>query len=221
LVILYYLIGEAAGSLGSRCQIADVNINDYSAVKFGGAIDRLFDRYLAAGLLFLSPPFSFIRKIQGMIKTRSKFLLSILVLGVLFLNCERQKTRAEIDREVILEYIQENNLDAVEHDSGMFYIIEDPGTGDDFPRRTAIVEVRYKGYFTDGFVFEETLNNNTAELRLSQTVTGWQIGVPLLKKGGRGTFILPSGLGYGFFGSGPVPPNTVIIFDIELINFSG
>lgn len=144
-----------------------------------------------------------------------------MLFGVLFLNCERQKTRAEIDREVILNYIEENNLDAIEHESGMFYIIEDPGTGTEMPQPTATVEVRYKGYFTDGRVFEETRTNNTVELRLTQTVTGWQIGVPLLKKGGRGTFILPSALGYGFFGSGPVPPSTVIIFDIELINFSG
>jgi FKBP-type peptidyl-prolyl cis-trans isomerase len=144
----------------------------------------------------------------------------LLLAGILFLNCERQKTRQEIDRDIILNYISDNNLDAIEHESGLFYVIEDPGSGEDFPSFRSRVEVRYKGYFTDGVVFDESPGNNTVEFNLTQTVTGWQIGVPLLKKGGRGTLIIPSGLGYGFFGSGPVPPSTVIIFDIELVNFS-
>jgi FKBP-type peptidyl-prolyl cis-trans isomerase FkpA len=41
----------------------------------------------------------------------------------------------------------------------------------------------------------------------------------LLKKGGKGTFLLPSALGYGPGGSGSIPPNTVLIFDIELVDF--
>ena len=150
---------------------------------------------------------------------RNLFLLMTLL--VFTASCDDQQTAAERDLETILRYIEDNNLDAEEHPTGLYYIIDEPGTGDNFPSANARVEVKYKGYFTDGRVFDESPGENTVEFSLGQVITGWRIGIPLLKKGGKGTFIVPSALGYGFFGSGPVPPSTVIIFDVELVNFSG
>jgi FKBP-type peptidyl-prolyl cis-trans isomerase len=51
-------------------------------------------------------------------------------------------------------------------------------------------------------------------------IPGWQEAIPLLKKGGKGTFIIPSGLAYGSRGAGgAIKPNTVLVFEVELIDF--
>ncbi|MEO0339759.1 MAG: FKBP-type peptidyl-prolyl cis-trans isomerase [Bacteroidota bacterium] len=135
--------------------------------------------------------------------------------------CEEQKLQSQIDRETIEEYLAANNIDAIEDQSGLFYIVTQDGTGEERPGPNSTVEVKYRGYFTDGTVFDQSRGDNTAEVDLNNTILGWRIGVPLMKKGEKTTFFLPSGLAYGFRGSGPVPPNTVIIFDVELFNFSG
>jgi FKBP-type peptidyl-prolyl cis-trans isomerase FkpA len=49
-------------------------------------------------------------------------------------------------------------------------------------------------------------------------IAGWQIGIPLLKTGGSGIFLLPSASGYGTSGYGSIPPNTVLIFEIDLVS---
>lgn len=128
-------------------------------------------------------------------------------------------TQAENDDEVIRKYLADNNLTAEKHTSGMYYVILEPGTGDN-ALPSSVVTVKYKGYFTDKKVFDETKNDAVAQFPLSNLIEGWKIGVPLLKKGGKGIFLLPSKLGYGTSGSaGGVPANTVIIFDIELVSF--
>lgn len=127
-------------------------------------------------------------------------------------------TQAENDDEVIRKYLADNNLTAEKHASGMYYIIKEPGTGDN-ASANSVVTVKYKGYFTDKSVFDETKNDAVAQFPLTNLIEGWKIGVPLLKKGGKGTFLFPSKLGYGASGSGKVPANSVIIFDIELVSF--
>lgn len=128
-------------------------------------------------------------------------------------------TQAENDDEIIRKYIADNSLIAEKHSSGMYYIINEPGTGDN-ASVNSVVTVKYKGYFTDKKVFDETKNDAAVQFPLSGVISGWRIAVPLLKKGGKGTFLFPSRLAYGPTGSGNViPPNTVLIFDIELVSF--
>lgn len=148
-----------------------------------------------------------------------RYLLILAVLPLLTWSCEEQLTIAQRNRQEIVEYLSENNLNAVEDPSGLFYIIEEEGAGTS-PSPRAKVEVRYKGYFTDGNVFDQTSGNNTREFNLQQVIAGWRIGLPKMKKGGKAKLLVPSNLGYGFYGSGGVPPNAVLIFDIELVNFA-
>jgi FKBP-type peptidyl-prolyl cis-trans isomerase FkpA len=48
-------------------------------------------------------------------------------------------------------------------------------------------------------------------------IRGWQLGIPEFKTGGFGKLIIPSSLAYGPSGSGSIPPNAVLVFDVELI----
>lgn len=122
------------------------------------------------------------------------------------------------DLKEIEKYLDDNNLTAQVTASGLHYIIEEPGTGGN-PNKNSYVTVRYKGYLLDGAVFDQTEGTATASFNLSGLITGWQEGIPLLQKGGKGKFFIPSKLAYGRGGSGNIPPNTPIAFDIELVDF--
>jgi FKBP-type peptidyl-prolyl cis-trans isomerase FkpA len=69
----------------------------------------------------------------------------------------------------------------------------------------------------DGTVFDQT-TTQPLNFPLGNVIVGWQIGVPLIKKGGKIRLLIPSGYGYGQGGSGKIPSNAVLDFDIELVD---
>jgi FKBP-type peptidyl-prolyl cis-trans isomerase FkpA len=138
-------------------------------------------------------------------------LLSFLTVGLF--SCKDQT-----DMEKIEDYLTENNLTATSTASGLYYIITQEGTGG-HPNLLSTVTVKYKGYRLNGEVFDETVGNETATFPLANLILGWQEGIQLLKKGGKGTFFVPSELGYGNQSVGSIPANSVLIFEIELVSF--
>ena len=144
-----------------------------------------------------------------------------LLLLVLF-SCKDETLSPEEqyqeDIRIIEQYLSDNNLTADTTAYGLYYIITKEGSGG-HPNLQSTVTVKYKGYLTDGTVFDQTNGSETVKFLLSDLIPGWQLGIPLLKKGGEGTFFLPSYLGYGPSGSGSIPPNSVLIFDIVLVDF--
>lgn len=122
------------------------------------------------------------------------------------------------DIKKIEEYLTDNGLSATSTESGLHYIIDEAGTGSN-PSIDDDVTVHYKGYLLNGNVFDET-GANPVTFALKNLILGWQEGIPLLKKGGKGTFFLPSYLGYGTSSpSSEIPSNSVLIFEIELVDF--
>jgi FKBP-type peptidyl-prolyl cis-trans isomerase FkpA len=81
---------------------------------------------------------------------------------------------------------------------------------------TSDVKVAYKGYFTDGSVFDESSAAGIT-FNLQGVIAGWTEGIPFFKEGGTGKLLLPSALGYGKSGTNGIPKNSVLIFDIELL----
>ncbi len=126
----------------------------------------------------------------------------------------------EIDNNAIIRYIIDS-LDGKEFkktDSGIYYAIENEGTGKN-PQLADMVTTHYKGTFLDGKQFDSSYDRGEpATFPLGQVVKGWQEAIPLLKIGGKGTFIIPSGLAYGAQGRPGMPPNSVLAFDVELID---
>lgn len=144
--------------------------------------------------------------------------MMLLLASLSFIACKKEVDQVAEDFNKIESYLQDNNLSAEEHPSGLFYIINPQGTGIN-PSPQDEVTVKYKGYLLDGSVFDETKEDQTISFRLSNVIPGWQIAIPLLKEGGKGTFLIPSYLGYG---NNPPPRsiigrNEVLIFDVELI----
>ena len=145
----------------------------------------------------------------------NKIILLSLSL-FLFFSCSKEDVATQNKNE-IEKYISDNNLNASSTSSGLYYVIEKEGTG---TRPTAVsdVTVKYKGYFTDGRVFDQ--NTDGITFNLQQVIAGWTEGIQLFKEGGEGKLLIPSHLGYGpaGSGSGSIPPDAVIIFDIELLD---
>ncbi len=152
-------------------------------------------------------------------KYSKSILMLMAAMAMFFTACDKDDDDAEkqarIDEQVIQDYLEANNINATRHESGMYYLITDEGDGE-HPTVNSTVEVFYEGYFTDGSIFDRT-TGAPASFPLSNLITGWKIGIPLVKESGSITLFLPSALGYGETGSGSVPPNTVIIFDIDLV----
>lgn len=148
-----------------------------------------------------------------------KNVLFLILPILLFVSCDKEERQAQKDEDIIRSYVEDNNLTATRHESGMYYIIEKEGSGG-HPDLNSRVTVRYHGYFLDGSLFDETMGTNSVKFDLSTLISGWQIAIPMLQKGGKGTFILPSALAYGSDQVGSIPPNSVLLFEIELVDFN-
>lgn len=97
----------------------------------------------------------------------------------------------------------------------MYYIVEEVGTGE-APTFSDNVTVAYKGYFTNGSVFDES-NADGITFNLQQVIAGWTEGITYFNEGGSGKLLIPSRLAYGNSGRGSIPGGAVLIFDINLI----
>ncbi len=85
-----------------------------------------------------------------------------------------------------------------------------------------IVTIHYKGAFMDGKIFDDSYQKNsplTFQVGAGQVIKGVELGVVGMKIGGKRQIGIPSDLAYGAAGSGPIPPNTPLIFEIELLDF--
>ena len=101
-------------------------------------------------------------------------------------------------------------------------IVEDLiiGEGDTASRGNAVT-VHYIGTLTDGSQFESSVQNGKPFVFLLGTgsvIRGWDLGIEGMKVGGVRRLTIPPELGYGSLKAGPIPPNSTLIFDIELLN---
>jgi FKBP-type peptidyl-prolyl cis-trans isomerase len=122
------------------------------------------------------------------------------------------------EEELIERYIENNNLDAQEGPDGLYYVVEREGTGAQPAGVYSEVTVHYTGSLVNGTEFDSSRGGNPYTTVLTNVIKGWQYGIPLFKAGGKGKLIIPSELGYGSRGKGSIPPNSVLVFDIELLS---
>jgi FKBP-type peptidyl-prolyl cis-trans isomerase FkpA len=144
-------------------------------------------------------------------------ILLLLCLAAL-VGCNKfdPAEQAELDEAAIVKYLADRQLTAQTTGSGLHYIIDSLGTGV-FPTLASTVTVQYKGSLLDGTVFDQSATTG-ATFPLANVIAGWQEGIPFYKEGGRGKLYIPSALGYGNRANGSIPANSVLIFDVYLIN---
>ena len=114
--------------------------------------------------------------------------------------------------------IKEKYATAKTSQTGLKYIIEKEGEGV-APTATSQVTVHYTGTLLNGSKFDSSVDRGQpATFPLNQVIPGWTEGLQLLKPGGKAKLIIPPNLGYGANGYPPViPPNSWLVFDVELI----
>lgn len=122
---------------------------------------------------------------------------------------------AQNDAE-IQTYLADNTITAQKSSSGLYYVINRVGTGAR-PNSTSNVTVVYKGYLTNGNVFDES-NANGITLNLQQVIKGWTEGITYFNEGGNGKLFVPAHLGYGSTARTRIPAGSVLIFDINLLS---
>lgn len=144
--------------------------------------------------------------------------LCMVFAVILFTACssdDTPKDYTEENEQEIQAYIADNNLVAESSSSGLYYIIDNPGTGIT-PTGTDRVKVAYTGYLTDGTIFDENTEGAIFSY-VNNLIIGFAEGLTYFNEGGSGKLIIPAHLAYGSSSNGIIPAGSVIIFDIELI----
>lgn len=142
---------------------------------------------------------------------------SILVYNVFLQKVTRTVTEQqqfEADTAAIKGYLQQKSIAAIPHPSGIFYKIEQQGSGDS-PHSYDFVNFNYtlKLLSNDGSVVQQ---KSSSESSVFGVIDGLKVGFQLINEGSKATFYIPSGLAYGKTASGDIPANSNLIFEITL-----
>ena len=102
-------------------------------------------------------------------------------------------------------------------ESGLQYLVVKEGSGKK-PGPNDVVTVHYTGRLIDGPVFDSSVERGEpATFAVGQVIAGWVEGLQLMSEGAAYRLFIPSELAYGEHGTGPIQPNSALIFDVQLI----
>ncbi|MES2593203.1 MAG: FKBP-type peptidyl-prolyl cis-trans isomerase [Bacteroidota bacterium] len=152
---------------------------------------------------------------------------------------EEQKAIAELRKneepKMFSKYLEDNKINAKPTASGLYYIEKAKGKGPK-PAKGSMVKVNYTGRLLDGTVFDTSDEAVAKEAKLfderrpyqpiefplgeGQVIPGWDEGISLMSVGSKAQLIIPSSIGYGEQGAGPIPPFSPLVFDVELVSFT-
>lgn len=145
---------------------------------------------------------------------------------VFLMACTKQEGPLQMDaadvrmENVILSYLSAHNETAIKDASGLFYRILEPGDSVHFVKATSIPTVMYSNRLLNGDQVGSSLGPTDFDQReLKNHIPGWQIGLQKISQGGRIILYIPPALAYGSTGiPGIIPPNAVLISEVELVN---
>ncbi len=175
------------------------------------------------------------------LKRKDKMVLTLRVLDIIPSNealqrdqmeeMAKQKQKDDVRKQAeikeIQEYLAKNNIKAQQTKNGVFYEIQNPGTG---PRADSgkVVSINYTGYFLNGKFFDSNVDSNKQIQKhpltpfeflagMQGAIPGMLEGITVFNQGGKGRLFIPSVLAYGSQGSPPViQPNENLMFEVEV-----
>lgn len=158
---------------------------------------------------------------------RNSLLMGIMAMVLIFTGCKDDAqecpytdtaiTVPAAEITAIETYLASKGItNAVKDPRGFYYRIQTQGTGGTAGVCSRI-SIFYTGTLTNDIVFDGT-TGAPATFTLGQLIPGWIKGIPLIKAGGRIQLYLPPTLGYGSKAVRSIPANSILIFDIELLD---
>ncbi|HNG64415.1 MAG TPA: FKBP-type peptidyl-prolyl cis-trans isomerase, partial [Ferruginibacter sp.] len=117
--------------------------------------------------------------------------------------------------EQIYAAVKEGKLDTTGSNGNVFYKILREGSGDLVTINDTLV-VRYIGKLLNDTIFDQT-KDKPATFPLRRLIRGWQLGMPFCRQGGKIRLIIPSPLGYSIRNLGIITPNSILVFDVEVL----
>ena len=132
-----------------------------------------------------------------------------------------EAAKAKKEAAGVLTEIKNRYPEAKETKSGLRYVVINEGSGDSSPSMGTKVTVHYAGTLLNGQEFDSSIKRGEpAEFAIGQVIEGWNEALQTMKKGEKRTLIIPPELGYGKKGyPGVIPPDSFLIFDVELLDF--
>jgi FKBP-type peptidyl-prolyl cis-trans isomerase FklB len=135
---------------------------------------------------------------------------------------QQQKQQAEKNLAEGKAFLEENgkNEGVTTLPSRLQYKVIQEGSGK-MPAASDTVTVHYRGTLIDGTEFDSSYKRNQpATFRADRVIAGWKEALQLMKPGAKWQLFIPGQLGYGERGAGSkIPPNSTLIFVVELISF--
>lgn len=121
----------------------------------------------------------------------------------------------ELGKKFLEQNAQQEGVKVTE--SGLQYLVLKEGNGVK-PGPNDAVTVHYTGRLIDGTVFDSSVERGEpATFAVGQVIPGWVEGLQLMSEGAAWRLFIPSDLAYGPHGTGPIQPNSTLIFDVQLI----
>lgn len=173
-----------------------------------------------------------ILSIEKPIKLKKTIMIKTLVSSLILLcslfatNVGFAQSQKEIDDKILTDYFKKNKIKKVKKSSsGLYYLVKKKGNGEN-AKPGQKVSMKYLGTFLDGKRFDGNMDENyelkknpfNFVLGRGQVISGWDEGIQYFSPGSRGFIYLPSGLAYGPTAMGPIPANSVLVFQIEVIS---
>lgn len=118
-------------------------------------------------------------------------------------------------------FLSERSITAQQSESGLRYVITQEGTGG-YPKAGDMVTVHYKLSALTGEMMQSSYDRGEPfefTLGVGQVIQGWDEGLGYIKKGGKATLYVPSPLAYGRGGRPGIPANSILVFDVEMVDF--
>jgi FKBP-type peptidyl-prolyl cis-trans isomerase FkpA len=153
-----------------------------------------------------------------------------LCIGELSVGCLKKESGCQYaqsnliapasEEQAVKDYLAANNISAIRHSSAMYYEIILTGNSGLTPNLCSQIVSNYSGRLMNGNIFDQQPN---AVFVLGSLIEGWKKGLPLIQKGGHIKLYIPPSLAYGDVdvkenGTVIIPANSVLIFDITLID---
>ena len=131
------------------------------------------------------------------------------------LQAKAGEMNAKAGKEYLANNAKEEGVKVTE--SGLQYLVVKEGNGKK-PGPNDVVTVHYTGRLVDGTVFDSSVERGEpATFAVGQVIPGWVECLQLMSEGSAYRLFIPSELAYGEHGTGPIQPNSTLIFDVQLL----